>query len=592
MLGRSSELDRSAARVPAPGSPAAGKVSRGEWAVVCTVAVVLAVGTCGAVARWNVSVSDIAILEMKLSGVGDYWPVRGAYSRFGWDHPGPAHLYYLAAWYFTLGKTASALLIATAFWNGAMLLGAWWVSRLRSRSLGWLILLAGASLLAAGDHVNATLPWNPEVGKVAVLTLIVLAWDAALGGKWGAFGMLPLASFLVQSHVGYAPVAAALCAAAFVLLVVWSRRPESLDLRASRSSRGRWRRSTAWVGGLSVTAAMWILPVLADLADHRFNLVAPLLGGRGEPLGVDGSIPVVANSYSPGPWWVETQRIALPDQFSWPVLLAVPVAAAVVTVVGRVGRPAVAAVVVTWVAIAAAAASVSRIVGEPFVYLAVYLPAVCLASLAFGLWLLWGAARRADGRSREAGPALGAVCGALAVVMMLHLAVRMWTGPQLLPHMSEAVAGLSSQVESRWGEAPREVHLQPDPSLTDSGLVSGVALELVRRGFSVSLPAEMAVRGDPRMAAQSATATVLRVAELPAEVEPGTGAPDRVALHTGLASADREEVRRITESIERLEAQSAVASDGSELADQIAVARYLRAVTVDGRATYVIERAG
>ena len=85
--------------------------------------------------------------------------------------------------------------------------------------------------------------WNPHITVLPFLLLGFLAWTMSCGDRWAAPVGAVVASFLVQTHVGYALPALVLAAGGFVGARVEhpprrdGRRPH--ELRESRR-RGRW----------------------------------------------------------------------------------------------------------------------------------------------------------------------------------------------------------------------------------------------------------------------------------------------------------------------------------------------------------------
>jgi hypothetical protein len=69
--------------------------------------------------RHYLPTQDFAVLDMR---VRDVWstdiPLVGAYSRFGWNHPGPAMYWLIAPLSLLTGKAAWATLVGSALLQG------------------------------------------------------------------------------------------------------------------------------------------------------------------------------------------------------------------------------------------------------------------------------------------------------------------------------------------------------------------------------------------------------------------------------------------------------------------------------------------
>jgi hypothetical protein len=249
-------------------------IAAGFLALPLVIAVVSLVGY-----HWH-PVSDLALEALRIKDVGGrHTPLVGAQSRFGWDHPGPLMFWLLAPFDRLFGETG--LLVGEAVFNAAALVGALVVARRR----GGLPLLALVAVMAAllsraiGPAVLIE-PWNPWVPVLPFLLYVLLAWSVA-EQDWA---MLPwlvgIGSFVVQTHVGFAPPVVGLggiaCAlGAFGLLRARGRRSheshESPESRAveetTRWPTRRWIIVAAVVGVLA-----WLAPVVQQFTGSSGNL--------------------------------------------------------------------------------------------------------------------------------------------------------------------------------------------------------------------------------------------------------------------------------------------------------------------------------
>lgn len=202
---------------------------------------------------------DIALIELRVRDVlSAHPPLTGAYSRYGWDHPGPVFFWMAAVPYRLLGGGAGALGLVALAVNalGIVVLlrfsvrlgrGAWYAVA------GALVALVLGLLPSALSSV-----WNVTVTNVAVLVFVVACWGVwtGVGGAWVA---LLAGSFVVQSHVGTGVVIGPLAVATLALVAVrWWRRGRPGDEVAAPAA---------------AIGLLWLVPVLADaLGDPPGNL--------------------------------------------------------------------------------------------------------------------------------------------------------------------------------------------------------------------------------------------------------------------------------------------------------------------------------
>ncbi len=191
------------------------------WLALLAVAVPFVVNVVVAAGLdWH-PVSDRAVIVARVADVfGGDTPLVGAYSRFGFNHPGPLGAHVLApAW--ALRPQAGTVLAAAALVNGVAAVVAVAVVRRRAGTLPALGLAAVVLVLvrALGPDLLRD-PWNPWLPLMPFLLFVVAVWAMATGSRWS----LPLAvgagSFVVQEHVGYVPVVAALGAWGVVALAL------------------------------------------------------------------------------------------------------------------------------------------------------------------------------------------------------------------------------------------------------------------------------------------------------------------------------------------------------------------------------------
>lgn len=409
---------------PAPGEPPWWRWA--AWALAAAVVVPIVVAGAAATSRAWFPAGDWAMTELRVLDVGTrHTPLVGPYSRYHWNHPGPLLFWLLAVPYRLAGTAPGALLVGAALINatsvGGILALAW--------RRGRLALVAAVALpLALCVHaLGATTlrdPWNAWIAVLAFGLAVTATWSAVDGDRAGLVTLAPVLSFLVQSHVGYAPFALVLGAAA----VAGYRR------RVPR------RRDLLLAG--AVALACWV-PVLADLAAGGDNLgliIGYFAGGGGDTAGLGTALGVVAHELG-GTTWLYGIEEANPvggGVVTAPVsALVLPVAAGLAAAAlawWRRDHPPLRLLAVVAAAAVAGLVAVSRISGGVFDYLVRWwwpLTALWWAAVGWSLvravaaWRpSWSAGRAGRAVAAAAAPvalaAVGIAVALLAVGVIRH----------------------------------------------------------------------------------------------------------------------------------------------------------------------------
>lgn len=246
--------------------------------------------------------------------------VHGAYSRFHWNHPGPALYQLLAPLYVLSGQREISIKWTVLALNIAALGGLLFVVWRRAPLLSVLIALALIPLLYREQRLLFW-AWNP------IVPLLPFAFATALCAAIGAgtVSLLPLfcgvASLIVQTHVGFAPPVAAL-AATMTSLLVWRVARHQLDL-----SRRDVARSIA--AACAVLIALWAVPIASELKASTGNLAVMFEFFRTaqRPARGLGTVFVTTAYQLVGPYapaWELTTAEAS-STASWPVVLVAAV---------------------------------------------------------------------------------------------------------------------------------------------------------------------------------------------------------------------------------------------------------------------------
>ncbi len=180
---------------------------------------------------------DVALTEMQVRDIGRYEVLLGPFSRDGWHHPGPALYYVLAAPYRLLGSSADSLAAGALLVNGLSIVGIVALGRRRGGTPLMLCLLITCGLMvrAMGFEFLA-MAWNPWVTVLPYGLLVMLTWAMTCGDRWALPVAALVATFVVQTHVGYAALALPLVAFGAVWLVIGAVREGARARREPRSA--------------------------------------------------------------------------------------------------------------------------------------------------------------------------------------------------------------------------------------------------------------------------------------------------------------------------------------------------------------------
>ena len=265
-------------------------------APLVTVAVVLSVG----IGPTFVNGIDNAVNELRLRDLGSHAVLLGPYSRDGWSHPGPAMYLVLLPFYLLAGKASIGMHLGAVFVNASALMTIVLLARrCGGRSLLLLTTLGMSGLLWHLGPAFISSPWNPLLPVLPFGAFIMCCWAAVCGVRWMIPVAVALASFCVQTHVGYLPLTLPLIGWAAVC-VAW------------RARRGRSRacvREFAVAG--VVGAVLWLPPVIQQLTAHRGNLSALWSYFRHPSQAMHSlkdSYAVVAHELSWEPYWLHRLR--------------------------------------------------------------------------------------------------------------------------------------------------------------------------------------------------------------------------------------------------------------------------------------------
>ena len=459
---------------------------RGSWprweppltaSLVAIIVAVLAFGAwLGLRGEWT-PILDIAALEIRTHAIPEYWPLVGVFSRFGWYHPGP--LFILQGWLPYRLWGPNGLIVAIVTVHLVSLVVAWGVARRINRLAGAFALLAAVVVLAARDPSQALEPWNPFAGLVSSITLLVLAWAAAQRMALGPILMLPLGTYLLQSHLGYAPLVGLVVVVAAGLALLPGR---------DRTRSVPW---VPWILGAVLAALLWVPVLVQQLTGTPGNItaIASSFGETGEPLGVSAGWATVSSAFAARPYWTQGLVVEFPESGAWPLWLILTGLAVIWSAMRRDWQ-AVRILGICLAAVAASFVAVSSASGAPSEYLVSWIPAVAATTIAMSAWAIAHKSVVLSASSRQA-----ACAAAIAVIATLVAIPTAWNwagASQLYPGRGEASAALGEALLADAGGEPFNLGANTGASQASAmdvrSVYYGVLATAVRGGADVGAP--------------------------------------------------------------------------------------------------------
>jgi hypothetical protein len=241
----------------APTRPPFDRVVRPATALVVVGAAFGAMAIAVLVAaliRDDANTGDVALIELQIRDVfSTNTPLVGAYSRYGWAHPGPLMFELFAVPYRVFGNDATALRLTTLIFNVAVSTALLWL--LWRRGTAAVVSIGTAFVLLVWGLPPGALSygWNVTVTDLPFVLVVVGCWCALCGDRGALLIAALAASFVFQSHVG---VGIVLGPALVVTVAVVVRRAVRDGVDARR-----------WAIGSAVVALTFV-PALYDTVFH------------------------------------------------------------------------------------------------------------------------------------------------------------------------------------------------------------------------------------------------------------------------------------------------------------------------------------
>ncbi|HZJ26368.1 MAG TPA: hypothetical protein VFF40_05040, partial [Acidimicrobiia bacterium] len=475
-------------------------------------------------------------------------PLIGTYNRFGWNHPGPAMFWTLAPLSGLVGRPSWATLVGGAMLQGAAIVAlaalAW-----RKGGLALVAIFLALNGLAYGAFGAALLlwPWNPSIAFPFLGVLVLLSWSIADGDtRLVPFAVL-VGTFLVQTHVGYAPLVLVAIGFSVVAAVRTSR--------ASPERAMRWKRPLLWSGAILVLT--WA-PVVAHELLRRPNverLGRFLWSAPGEPrLGLSSAAGIVGEAFALPPPWLGGRteldsftNAVVPASAAWLLVPFGLLAVAGVAVRRPEGRRLGRLVGLVTLLVVTGLWSISRVAGPAERYVFYWRVPIAIATVGVAIgacWYAFGADRNLTLRR--------AAFGGLVVVLVWSSAATAWRVGQVGDVLSaESRAQQMLDVIGSDDALDGSVLVRaPDTSFL--GLHRAVVNEFDRAGVDVRVDPDLGFQfGESRAATVDQVDEVLYVVEGGWYVSVLSGEPGADVLWQApaLAPDDEQELRELQRQV-------------------------------------------
>jgi hypothetical protein len=296
---------------PGPGAPTGAPLAdRLFWPAVLAALLPIVVATVRAVRRGWMPVGDNAYFLIRARDVlTEHHPLLGTWTSASqstgtnFNNPGPLFFDVLAIPAKLGGGTGLAIGVAAL--NGAWVLGIALMARRQGGATAGLVAVAAGALLcwSMGSQLLFE-PWQPHSLLLPFLFCAVACWGMANGDLAAPPWAVGTASLIVQTHLSYAVLLAALGVTAVVglALAIRPRWAVSDDRPALRRRLGRAAAVTA-----VVLVVAWAQPLVEQVtAPEQGNLVrvATHAGGADETVGPGLGTRIVADTLTVPPFWL------------------------------------------------------------------------------------------------------------------------------------------------------------------------------------------------------------------------------------------------------------------------------------------------
>jgi hypothetical protein len=219
---------------------------------------------------------DIALIETYTIHATRGELFLGPYSRFGWNHPGPLYFYTLAPFYVLTGFRSAGLSAGALAINLAALALLVWVSVSMGRGLLAICVAAAAVWFTWQTSGMLASQWNPHVLVLPTMATIVASAAVAAGRVRLLPVVAALATFIVQTHLGFGPTVLAVGVAGAAIAAARAQ-------RSGDPSRPEILR--VLIATVCVLLVLWLPPLIEEVrsADGNLTRLWTFFTGEGRP---------------------------------------------------------------------------------------------------------------------------------------------------------------------------------------------------------------------------------------------------------------------------------------------------------------------
>jgi len=157
---------------------------------------------------------DYAGLELATRYVFTGRTLLGPYSRFEFNHPGPAYFFFLAPIHRLYGETSTGLFAGAILLNAAAAFAIAFAMRLLATRAQAMTATVGVLAWLAAFGNATPLPWNPTVVVLPLFAFLVLAALFASGKIEAAPGATFFGMLVAETHLSTVPTVAVVSLAA------------------------------------------------------------------------------------------------------------------------------------------------------------------------------------------------------------------------------------------------------------------------------------------------------------------------------------------------------------------------------------------
>lgn len=488
---------------------------------------------------------DFATIELQIRDVFRHPVLIGLFSREEWHHPGPALYYVLVGPYRWFGSSGAAVDVGALLVNGAAVVAMAWLARRHGGTALMLCTLVGTSAVIhalGADFLRS--PWNPSITVLPFGVMLLLCWCACCGDTWALPAAAGVASFLVQTHVGYVPLTLPFLVVSAATMV-WSAWLDDGEQRAV-------------VRSFSVTAAvvfvLWLPPIIDQIANSPGNLrrvIEYFTNPENKPHPLAQGWRIVTGEFALRPEWLYGQASVGITMGEHPYALSAPAPWLAVPFVGvavflaRRGSAAARWLVVTLlVAIVAGIFSVTRTVGLLSAYRLQWTWVIAMLAMVVVVWTVWTqlTERWPWVHSRVLVPA--AIAGLVAFTVPNTVdALRAGTP---VPALNKAMRPLNTQLLAQIPAGPGVVLVR---HADDTLWRPGVVLALERHGIPVRVDTDrLHLLGDHRLYRGEPIRAVVTIVD--GNVPIATPAGTRLVAYRGCSPEQVERERPVLASLD------------------------------------------